>query len=111
VRQAVLRSILDSFPHVRVFRSMQGHGLHILCSMEAIEVPDAETFAERLPAAARRDLLEWGPVRTGLQGFISAHILEHELELDTLISPDFEQTITDDRPFNEYFLLRRFGCR
>jgi len=107
-RQAVLRSILDSFPHVRVFRSMQGLGLHILCSMTPIDVPDAELFAERLPAAARRDLLEWSPARTGLHSFITSRILERELELDTLIRPEFEQTITDDRPFNEYFMLRRF---
>jgi spermidine synthase len=105
-RQAVLRSVLNSFAHVRIFRSLQGGGLHILCSDSPIEVPAAEQFAARLPPLAALDLLEWSP-QTTLPDFIAERILANELEVESLIRPDFQTAITDDRPFNEYFVVRR----
>ena len=34
-------------------------------------------------------------------------ILSHEVPITELLHPDPRVVVTDDRPFNEYFLLRR----
>lgn len=106
-RQAVLRSILNSFPHVRVFRASHGTGLHILASLRPISVPDAAAFAERLPRRPRHDLLEWTVPGTTAQSFFQEGVLDRELDVEALVPDGFDRAITDDRPFNEYFVLRR----
>jgi spermidine synthase len=102
--EAVLRSIHDSFPYVRCFRSYQGWGLHMLGSMEPIENLDATQLAARMPERARRDLLEWNP---GLQAptFLNM-VLTNEISVPDSLDPNPAVVVTDDRPFNEYFLLR-----
>jgi spermidine synthase len=103
--QAVLRSIHESFPHVRCFRSREGWGIHLLASEEPIETLDAHQLATRMPENARKDLLEWAPSRE-----VSAYIRQvvtNEISLPKVLNPDVSIQITDDHPFNEYFLLRR----
>ena len=57
--QAVVRSAVESFPHVRCFASMAGIGVHILASVEPIEPRAPRQVAARLPESAKRDLMEW----------------------------------------------------
>ena len=57
--QAVIRSINESFPHVRCFPSVEGWGIHLLASMEPIARLDPAQLAARMPANAKKDLLEW----------------------------------------------------
>ena len=61
--QAVVRSIQESFPYVRCFHSVEGWGMHLLASMEPIEILDAEQLAARMPGNAKKDLLEWNSSR------------------------------------------------
>ncbi len=110
LRQAVLRTAAAAFPHVRIYQSHHGFGLHILLSMEPIEVPSAELFIARLPAAARNDLMEWSPARSTPEAFIQEQVLERELDLATLMGASDGPFISDDRPFNEYFILRRVSA-
>jgi len=103
--QAALRSMYESFPNVRCFASVEGWGMHMLGSMEPIEQVDADHLAARMPESARRDLLEWydttnTPVALG-------HILDHEFPATDFLGPDPTIQVTDDEPFNEYYLLRR----
>ncbi len=107
IREAVLRSAARAFPHMRIYRSHHGFGLHILLSRQPIRVPDADTFIERLPPAARADLLEWSPPGTDPAAFIEEQVLGRELSAETLMGAGEGPRITDDRPFNEYFVLRR----
>jgi len=107
IRDAVLRSIARAFPHVRIFRSLHGQGLHVLCSLHPVVVPEADAFVARLPDAARRDLMEWEPAGASLRDFVAQQILSKEIALDQLLREPAGPTITDDRPFNEYFALRR----
>jgi hypothetical protein len=60
----------------------------------------------RMPKAAQRDLMEWGPAQTP-EG-MAATILAQRVSLGAIV-PEIATApqITDDRPFNEYFLLRR----
>ena len=102
---AVARSLERSFPHVRVLRSCEGWGYHFLASMQPIQIPAADQFAAKLPATAREDLMSWFPgedIRV-----IAAKIVADELSLDETLNGDSATLISDDRPYNEYYLLRR----
>jgi spermidine synthase len=105
--QAVVRSVANSFPHVQCFRSPADVGIHILASMEPINFFGAESLAYGMPMTAGTDLLEWSSGLT-LPQYI-AFIMSRPVQIDELLNPNPNVRITDDRPFNEYFLLRRLG--
>jgi spermidine synthase len=104
---AIAQSINNAFPHVRVLPSIEGWGLHFLASMEPIDGLDVESLLGRMPERAKADLLEWNP-RANLRGGL-AFVLAGELPIEVLLPADPRVHITDDRPFNEYFLLRSWG--
>ncbi|KMP12690.1 hypothetical protein UR09_00405 [Candidatus Nitromaritima sp. SCGC AAA799-A02] len=108
ILQAVIRSARNSFPYLRVFIADEGAGFHIFCSQVPIEIPSAETFVSRMPPSAQKDLLEWTVPNTNLVKLIDHKILSSEVSLDKLMSIGHHATITDDRPYNEYFFLRWF---
>lgn len=103
---AVTRSLRASFPQVRVFRGFGGFGYHFLASNQALERLTAAELARRLPAAAAVDLVEWGPHATP-EAQLDA-ILSTEIPVETILGFGPEvPALTDDRPVNEYFFLRR----
>jgi spermidine synthase len=106
-QQAVIRSLQHSFLHVRCFGSVTGWGIHILASMEAIDIFTPRQLATTMPMAAAEDLLEWSDSRN-LPGYLDL-VLSKEVPLEKALNPDPDIRITDDRPFNEYFLLRQWG--
>lgn len=109
---SVAKALKESFPYVRAFRSIeQGTtGCHFLASGSPIPDYSAETLAGHLPPAAVADFLEWNQGSTAQQQF--DRILQKELPLDALINPDAGvPALQDDRPVNEYFILRRLGNR
>jgi spermidine synthase len=108
VHAAVARALWESFAHVRVMRGVTGHGLHFLASDSAFPQRSAEELVQRMPASAVADMMEWGPFHTPAAQF--AAMLNSEFPLETLLSAS-PQTLAmqDDRPVNEYFLLRILG--
>lgn len=105
--KAVLRSLQHSFPYLRCFRSPGGLGLLVLASMEPIASLAPSQVAIAMPDAAADDLLEWSPSRD-LPAYL-AQILSKEFPIEQELDPDPRIRITDDHPYNEYFLLRRWG--
>jgi len=103
--QAVIRSINESFPYVRCFPSVEGWGIHLLASMQPIEPLDPAQLAARMPAGAKKDLLEWNNSQDAVAYL--ARVTTNEISVPASLNPDFDVQVTDDRPFNEYFLLRR----
>jgi len=105
---AVTEAILESFAHVRAFRSVGGWGIHYLASRRPIPPLTAEELRDRMPEAAVRDMTEWGggsrqPLRL---------MLARELDPRSLATAAGETApITDDRPLNEFFLVRRYLAR
>jgi predicted membrane-bound spermidine synthase len=108
IQRAVVRALLAEFPYVVAYRSIEGWGYHFLAAMQPIEAPSAAAFAARLPAAAERDLIEWGPQPTGEA--MAAAMLAGRTDA-AAIAGAAGPAITDDRPVNEYFLLRRLARR
>ena len=103
--QAVIRSIHESFPYVRGFPSVEGWGIHLLASMEPIEQLDSAQLAARMPAGAKNDFLEWNHTQDA-PAYLG-RVITNEYSLPPILNPDLNVQVTDDQPFNEYFLLRR----
>lgn len=102
---AIARALKESFPFVRAFGSFEGWGIHYLASRQPIPNRSASDLAARLPANAAADLVEWGPFSTAEQQF--AAVLKNEIPIDVVIGVDKNApTMEDDRPVNEYGLLR-----
>ncbi len=103
-QQAVLRSIHESFPYVRCFSSIEKWGLHLLASMEPIEQLDPAQLAARIPEGAQKDLLEWNNSKN-LTTYLS-YVVTNEYSIPLSLNPNPSVQVTDDQPFNEYFLIR-----
>jgi len=101
-----VRAMRESFPYVRAFVSIQKWGLHLLASRQPIPVTTPAVLASRLPPAAARDLLEWGPGVTAEEQF--ARALRGEIDPERVIARvPGAGPLHDDRPVNEYYFLRR----
>ncbi len=103
----VARALLESFPYVRAFESIEKWGTHFLVSMEPIPATAAGPWPQPLPPAAARDLLEWEKDSTA-DGLLSQVFSQESHLQDFLKLAPRLPAIQDDRPVNEYFLLRDY---
>ena len=102
---AVARAIKNEFAYVRVYRGVEGYGWHFLASDSPIPVRSAAELVARMPANAVTDMMEWGPAATPEQQM--SLLLDHPISADGLIaSSPSTPALSDDRPINEFFLLR-----
>jgi spermidine synthase len=94
---SIAKSLKESFPYVRAFRSVESSGFHFLASDSPIPSYSAATLASHLPRAATVDLLEWGPATTAEEQF--ARVLNQEVSMDEIIAwvPNVP-ALQDDRP-------------
>jgi predicted membrane-bound spermidine synthase len=107
-RASVARALQESFSYVRAFGAVEGSGIHFLASMNPIQSESALQLALRLPAGAANDLVEWGPSSSPEQQFKT--VLDREVPVASIIQEDPQAlALRDDRPVNEYFLVRRLG--
>lgn len=104
---SVAKAIKESFPYVRAFKSFDGFGTHYLASMLPIPIVSASSLAKMLPKAAAADFVEWGPAATPEGQF--EQVLGNEFSIDEIVtSASSVPAIQDDRPINEYYMLRRW---
>ena len=105
--QAVARSLDESFPHVHCLTGIHGWGVHFLGSMQPIEPATARELAARMPPMARQDLMEWMDADhyPALPSYIQA-VLSEDTAVTSVLNTNLNIQITDDQPFNEYYLLR-----
>ncbi|MGD0783951.1 MAG: hypothetical protein ABSA30_13955, partial [Candidatus Aminicenantales bacterium] len=102
---AVAKSLCVEFPYVRAFRSMDRGGIHFFASPTPFTMPSPEEFAARLPVLAARDFTEWNPTATPAQMYMD--VFYREIPMETILKPESVPPLTDDRPINEYYLIRR----
>jgi spermidine synthase len=103
VSAAMVRAVADSFPYVRVFQSVEGWGIHILASRAPLELPSATALVRRMPPGATKDLVEWTPLHR--PEWLFRVVLDREVPL-AAAAPPGTKGLEDDRPLNEYYLLR-----
>jgi hypothetical protein len=109
VRSSVARAVAESFPYVRVFQYFPTYGYQFLASQEPIPVRTGAQLLERMPEAAVRDLMEWPFDPTPAQEL--DYPLHRETTLAQIIAADPDaQAMRDDRPVNEYVLLRKLNA-
>ena len=106
--QAVVRSIRESFPYVRCFPSVEGWGVHLLAFQEPSEQLNTRQLAKRMPDRAKQDLLEW-QISSDVPKYLE-QVLAMEVPVSSLLNPDPEIQVTDDRPYNEYYLIRKLNA-
>lgn len=106
----ITNALTDAFPHVRVYRSMEDWGYHFLASMTPIEEnPTPESIVKKFPPSARVDMMEWN--KDDDLSEIVTKMLASSFDAKAYIAKEFNNRrdimITDDRPINEYYKLRR----
>ena len=102
---AAAQALGRAFAEVRVFPSVEDWGHHFLASNAPMNRYTAAQLADRVPSAAARDMLEWGPAKTTGEQF--AKMVDAEMPVRSLIDADpSAPVLTDDRPVNEYYFLR-----
>ena len=100
-----LRAFRESFPYVAFTEPRPVEGFHLLGSKGPFRLPTVDEALARMGPAARQDLMEWGNP-AGLRARVGL-LLANPLPWESLAPPDWIPRISDDRPVNEYFLLRR----
>jgi spermidine synthase len=106
VATAFVLALHQVFPHVRGFTSVEGWGVHLLASGQPIQGATVEELVARMPLAARADLVEWGPYPTPEEQLDA--VLRQEIAFDWPSLARVAAPLTDDRPVNEYYFLRRW---
>ena len=102
-------SVLESFPYVRVVGSFQGNGLHVLASNDPIPRLSPGELVARMPASAVSDMGEW---LDAPPASVFATMLSKEYAPDSLLidrSRTATLAISDDRPVNEFYFMRRWS--
>jgi len=106
VRSAVARALSESFPYVRVFQYYPTWGFQFLASKQPIPLRTGAELVQRMPAAALRDIMEW-PFDPSAERELD-FVLKRETSLSRIIASDPNAVaMQDDRPVNEYVLLRK----
>lgn len=106
LRASIVKSLLAVFPFVRAFSSLEGWGLHLLASNRPFPNKSLPEMTSALSPRAGADMVEWGPFAQPADQF--SDVLSRELSVPQIIqaAPD-ARAIEDDRPVNEYYLLRK----
>ncbi|MDD5020630.1 MAG: fused MFS/spermidine synthase [Endomicrobiaceae bacterium] len=107
----VLKAIVSEFKYVKVYILQQGYGIFFIASDSPIDNLIPSQIANKMPVKAREDLLEWIKLSPGYDGLKESSnfvgILT-ELSIEKILKTTNDNSvITDDSPYNEYFLLRR----
>lgn len=104
--QAVARSLVNVFPYIEVYKSVKGNGYHFLVSNSPIVIPPPEQIIQNMPPAAQTDLMEWNDYNDpNILSFVK-RIVGSKQDINKLLNADKSIKVTDDQPYNEYFLLR-----
>jgi spermidine synthase len=104
IMDAVTTSITHSFRYVLMYR-VNNMGYHYLASMSPIHIPTAAEAISKMPEAARKDRLEWELNTETKLIEIWNELLEGKIN-PALFKMSSDKSITDDKPVNEYYLIR-----
>jgi hypothetical protein len=103
---AVALALHQSFPYIRLFTWGGNQGGHFLASDRPLPNRTASELVQRMPERAAADLVEWGPLANAESQL--GLLLRNEIPMDRVLSlSPATPALSDDRPINEYYILRR----
>lgn len=105
VRASVTRALVNSFPYVRIFAYKPSWGYHFLVSDRPIPNRTAAELVARMPPAAVRDMEEWFPP-VGAEKILGLVLSVEKSPAQVIALSPHTPPMRDDRPVNEYYLLR-----
>ncbi|MDR2709727.1 MAG: hypothetical protein LBC07_07130 [Elusimicrobiota bacterium] len=106
VVRAVAASLMQEFPYVKFYTSIEGWGVHLIASMSPIDDLTSQEIIAKMPSKAQTDLMEWLPSSIMPQ-YVFDVLLSHRIEPDVIMwGRKKDEVITDAHPYNEYWLLR-----
>lgn len=107
----VLRALVSEFKYIKAYILSGGTGIFFITSNSPIENLTSLEILQKMPLNARKDLFEWtklnydNPNLEELTSFINPL---QELSIEKMLEvTNNDSVVTDDSPYNEYFLLRR----
>jgi spermidine synthase len=110
---SMMRSVEQSFPYVRAFKAVNDpdkemDGYHLICSLQPVENMTLPQFLQRMPLSAQEDMQELSKAADPKEEMNERlkEILGAEHKVSEFLVPNPRIIITDDHPYNEYFLLR-----
>jgi spermidine synthase len=116
---SMVTALKESFAYVRIFEPYGEQNIFQVVASES-PIPDwnAEELARRMPADSREDLTEWVASTpewfpTTVQGMYQ-WFLDKEIDTSDFLTkhePWQRIALTDDKPVNEYFFLRKMFAR
>jgi spermidine synthase len=108
--RAMLRGLKQEFSNVRIYKALYDPrlvGFHCLASNSPIPRLTAEEFYAKLPARVKDDLKEPIDILKFDLNQEIAQIFANEVQVDKLLAiKEKAIVITDDYPYNEYYLLQ-----
>lgn len=104
---SITRSLTEVFPHVKAYNSIDGWGMHYIASMQPLPQKTAAELAAGLSTTAVADMVEWGPFPTPVEQ-LNAILSREQNVMGMIDRAPTAGVIKDDRPVNEYYLLRRY---
>ena len=107
---SVARALRNSFPYVRVFRHADTCCYHFLASERPLPGRTAEDLLSRMPDDAVTDFTEWSPSKDRASVILDFNtLLKNEIPIEAVIAESpATPALSDDRPINEYYALRRW---
>ena len=102
----ILKAIRQNFKYIKIFHGIDGHGIHIIASNSPLPALTVEAYINRLPAKAKADLFELPSAMSPLQIFQKSL---READLSEFVQGPDIPAISDDRLYNEFFVLRKLG--
>jgi len=108
VKSSVTLALQNSFPHLRILHNdLTGmHGWHFFASLEPIPVRSADEIVARMPASAICDMMEWGPETSPVQQ-VERDLSNEVSPADMIALSPATSPLEDDKPVNEYYLVRQ----
>ncbi len=103
------KPLFDLWTYVRCFEGVNDWGTHLLASEQPIVTVSTEQMVSRMPETARLDLMEYMDTKRypSLADYLRK-VVSQETLVSHVLNPGRDIEISDDRPFNEYFLLRKW---
>lgn len=100
----LIKTFIDEFPYVLVFKSPNSLGISIIGSSSALTFSPEHIKTQLAQLKVNRDLLEWPNTPVTLADFQSLYIGDKNL-IEKYVG--LSEKVTDSHPRTEYFLLRR----